>query len=121
MLGIYGAASALFGNVVLSAIGSGYLLKRTRPERLALYDRNTLIQCITLFVFTVFPVLLFQHSSNFYQWLPDSTIGYLLETAILSSAAIVIMATVAHLIGIGELRSAWNLVQRKCKRLLGSQ
>ena len=121
MLGIYGAASALFGNVVLSAIGSGYLLKRTRPERLALYDRNTLIQCITLFVFTVFPVLLFQHSSNFYHWLPDSTIGHLLETAILSSAAIAIMATVAHLIGIGELRSARNLVQRKCKRLLGSQ
>ena len=119
--GLRGAACAFFGTVVLNAIGSGLLLKWTRPNRLALYDRKTLIQCTALFAFTVFPLLLFQHGSNFFQWLPDSTIGHLVEVAILGSVAIAMMATIAHVMGVGELRAAINLVQRKFRRLLGTQ
>ena len=118
--GINGVITLLLGGAILIAFGSGCLLKWKRPESLAFYDQKTLIQCAVLFAVSVVPLLLLQHRTNFYQWLPDSTPGHFLTASLLGSFALALMGVTAYLFGITELHSGLQMVQRKLKELLGT-
>jgi len=118
--GLFGVMTLVLGNAVLVAFASGCLLKWTRPDSLAVYDKKTLSQCSILFGVTVLPLLLLQHGTNFYQWLPNSTLGHSAAAVILGSVAVAVLGITAHLLGVAELRSGMNLVQRKLKGMLGA-
>ena len=118
--GLSGVITLMLGSAVLITFSSGCLLNWKRPESLSLYDRKTLVQCATLFAVGVFPLLMLQHGTNFYHWLPNSRLGHLAAATILGTAVVILMVFTAHFLKVAELRSGINMAQRKLKGLLGT-
>ena len=119
--GLLGAVGVVMMAPCWSALTSGILLRVTRPERFAVYDRTTVVQCLTIFFVSVTPWILLQHGTNFYSWFPDSRLGSLAACIFLFVAASLTMVAVIRWLKMSEFESFQSILVNRVNSLRGIQ
>ena len=119
--GLPGAVGTVLIAPCLSTLASGFLLRRTRPERFAVYDRTTILQCLTIFSVSVIPWILLQHGTGFYSWFPESRLGNLAACVFLFVAASLTMVAVIRWLKMSEFQSFQLMLANRFNSLRGIQ
>lgn len=119
--GLFGAVGIVMIAPCLSMLASATLLRLTRPERFAIYDRTTIVQCLIIFFVSVIPWILLQHGTNFYSWFPESRLGNLATCIFLFVVASLTMVTVIRWLKMSEFQSFQRMLAGRINTLRGVQ